>query len=87
MTKSEYTEIKVMFEGIRNKIDDMEAKLDRREHIDQIVLQNQEFINGNGKPGFKSIRDKVLGWEARFNTLIILFVGDVLLQLWRAFAK
>lgn len=81
MTKSEYTEILAILGGITEQVNELKEKLDKREHIDSIVLSNQEAINGNGKPGLKAIRDKVIAWEGRLNTLSILVIGNIIMQV------
>lgn len=87
MTKSEYTEIIAAIGEIGEKVDNLKAKIDKREYLDGVVLDTQDLMNGNGKPGFKAIRDKVMSWESKFNTLSLLVAGDIIMQIYRAFSK
>ena len=61
-------------------------KIKQGEH-DEIIKEHAELMNGNGKPGFKSIRDKVLSWENKINAVTLLIVGDVALRLYQLAAK
>lgn len=41
-------------DALLEKVTGIEATLLKREHIDKLVIEHDEFINGNGKPGAKA---------------------------------
>lgn len=52
-----------------------------RQHFDDKVAAHEDLMNGNGKPGFKQIRDKVLGWETKVNAIVLLIFGDIVIRI------
>lgn len=40
-----------------------------------------EGFTGNGKPGFFSIRDKVLAWEAKVNMISVAVIIDIIIRV------
>lgn len=76
------------YDGLIQRLDDLskgqsEIKLDlaSRKHIDETVQKDHDLLQGNGKPGFVAIRDKVLGWETKINAIALLVLGDVVIRL------
>jgi len=74
-------EIKATQKTMETKLDDLESTLDKREHIDKIVMEHRLLLMGNGKPGYASIRDKVTSWEGKFTALSLLVVGSIITQI------
>lgn len=74
ITTSQYDEIKESLHRIENT-------LSERKHIDDKVKIHEELLEGNGKPGFKQVRDKVQAWESKINAIILLVLGDVVLRV------
>lgn len=60
---------------------DIRLEFTARKHIDDTVEKDHALLEGNGKPGFVAIRDKVLSWDLKINTVTLLFVGQVVVQL------
>ena len=61
--------------------------LAERKHYDETVETLKEKVDGNGKPGFVAIRDKVLAWENKINAGIMLVVGDILVRIIQYFLE
>jgi len=57
-----------------------EIKEAQREHYFTDIDKLKETINGNGKPGFNAIRDKVLSWDTKLTGLSMLVLGDIVLR-------
>ena len=55
--------------------------LAERRHYDQAVEKHTELLDGNGRPGFKVIRDKVMQWDNKINAVILVIIGDVAVRL------
>ena len=55
----------------------IQITLAERSYLDEHV----KTIVGNGKPGFVSIRDKVMAWETKGNAITLLIVGDILMRI------
>lgn len=74
------------YENIKNELAEIKNMLAKRQHIDEeFHTLKQDYnaqMNGNGKPGLKSIRDKVLSWEGKINAIILLVLGDVVMRVW-----
>lgn len=52
----------------------------KREHFFADLEKLKEVIEGNGKPGFVAIRDKVIAWDARLTSLSVLVLGDIVFR-------
>jgi hypothetical protein len=63
------------------KLIEIQQELAERRHIDDLVAEHQRLLAGNGKPGFASIRDKVLSWDGKLTALSIVVVGDLITRL------
>jgi len=58
-----------------------EIKDAQHEHYFTDIDKLKETINGNGKPGFNAIRDRVLSWDAKLNSLFLLVMGDIVFRV------
>lgn len=76
-----YSEILKRLEDLSERVEAMQTELAARKHLDEMVLKDHEQIVGNGKPGFYQIRDKVLSWDNKINTIGLLVVGNILWQI------
>ena len=47
----------------------------------ETIQDIKDQLDGNGKPGFKAIRDKVLSWEAKLNALGIAVIIDIVIRV------
>lgn len=83
-TDSEHEEIKGMINEIRQM-------LIARQHLDNLVLDHgkklDELENGNGKIGFKSVRDKVMAWEKTGSAIVLLVAGDFIMRIIQLVSK
>jgi len=83
-TDSEHEEIKGMINEIRQM-------LIARQHLDNLVLDHgkklDELENGNGKIGFKSVRDKVMAWEKTGSAIALLVAGDIVMRVIQLVSK
>ena len=83
-TDSEHEEIKGMINEIRQM-------LIARQHLDNLVLDHgkklDELENGNGKIGFKSVRDKVMAWEKTGSAIGLLIAGDIIMRVVQLVSK
>jgi hypothetical protein len=59
----------------------IEIKDAQREHYFTDIDKIKETIDGNGKPGFNAIRDRVLSWDAKINSLSLLVLGDIVFRV------
>jgi hypothetical protein len=72
---------------IYEKLIEIEKQLALREHFDEMIQTDHDLIGGNGKSGFKTIRDKVEKWDITINALIVLIIGDVIVRAVGFFAN
>ncbi len=83
-TDSEHEEIKGM-------INEIKSMLIARQHLDVMVLEDNkrlnELENGNGKIGFKSVRDKVMAWEKTGSAIALLVAGDIVMRVIQLVSK
>ena len=63
----------------------IKVQLAERKYIDETVMKNAEFINGNGKPGAKAQLEIIRTSQQRItainSALIIALVVDIVLSL------
>ena len=59
----------------------LEIKDAQREHYFTDIDKIKEAIDGNGKPGFNAIRDKVLSWDSKLTGLSMLVMGDIVFRV------
>lgn len=52
-----------------------------RAHLDGDIVEVKKLIEGNGKPGFNAIRDRVLSWDAKLTSLSMLVLGDIVFRV------
>ena len=69
------------YEEIKRELADIKQMLAERRHLDDAVKDIKHELDGNGKPGWKTIRDKVLSWEVKVNALILAVAGDVIFRI------
>ena len=69
------------YEEIKKELADIKQMLAERRHLDVVVKDIKHELDGNGKPGWKTIRDKVLSWEVKVNALILAVAGDVIFRI------
>jgi len=76
------------FKKLNDKLDllierqkDNEIKAASRAHLDGDIIEVKKLIDGNGKPGFNAIRDRVLSWDAKLNSLFLLVMGDIVFRV------
>ena len=69
------------YEEIKKELADIKQMLAERRHLDDTVKDIKHELDGNGKPGWKTIRDKVLSWEVKVNALILAVAGDVIFRI------
>ena len=78
-------------EEIKKMINEIKAMLVARQYIDEIVINNNkkldELENGNGKIGFKSVRDKVMAWEKTGSAIALLVAGDIIMRVIQLVSK
>ena len=67
---------KVESEAILKKLGEIELLLAARSHIDEDFVELKKELEGNGKPGFRKVRDVVVEWEntRKFYTRAIVSV-------------
>ena len=72
-------------EEIKGMINELKSMLIARQHLDDKVMAHEkkldELENGNGKIGFKSVRDKVMAWEKTGSAIALLVVGDIIMRV------
>jgi len=64
-----------------DKLDIIIFKDAQREHYFTDIDKIKEAIDGNGKPGFNAIRDKVLSWDSKLTGLSMLVMGDIVFRV------
>jgi len=76
------------FQKLNEKLDllikrqnDNEINAAARAHLDEDIIKIKENIEGNGKPGFNAIRDRVLSWDTKLNSLFLLVMGDIVFRV------
>ena len=69
------------YEEIIKELSEIKKMLAERKHLDEDVVNIKHELDGNGKPGWKTIRDKVLSWEVKVNALILAVAGDVIFRI------
>ena len=69
------------YEEIKKELADIKQMLAERRHLDDVVKDIKHELDGNGKPGWKTIRDKVSSWELKVNALILAVAGDVIFRI------
>jgi len=69
------------YEEIKIELADIKQMLAERRHLDDVVKDIKHELDGNGKPGWKTIRDKVSSWELKVNALILAVAGDVIFRI------
>ena len=78
-------------EEIKKMINEIKAMLIARQHVDSLVLDHgkklDELENGNGKIGFKSVRDKVMAWEKTGSAIALLVAGDIIMRVIQLVSK
>jgi hypothetical protein len=78
-------------EEIKKMINEIKAMLIARQHLDSLVLDHgkklDELENGNGKIGFKSVRDKVMAWEKTGSAIALLVAGDIIMRVIQLVSK
>ena len=78
-------------EEIKKMINEIKGMLVARQYIDEIVINNNkkldELENGNGKIGFKSVRDKVMAWEKTGSAIALLVAGDIIMRVIQLVSK
>ena len=63
----------------RKLLADIDKKLS--DEFFENIQDIREMLEGNGKPGFKAIRDKVLSWENKFNALGLAVIIDIIVRV------
>ena len=78
-------------EEIKKMINEIKAMLIARQHLDSLVLDHgkklDELENGNGKIGFKSVRDIVMAWEKTGSAIALLVAGDIIMRVIQLVSK
>ncbi len=69
------------YDEIKQELADIKNMLAERKHLDSVVVDMKHELDGNGKPGWKTIRDKVSSWEVKVNALILAVAGDVVFRV------
>ena len=75
------TKQEVSYEEIKQELSAIKQMLAERKHLDTVVVDMKHELDGNGKPGWKAIRDKVLSWEVKVNAIMLAVVGDVVFRI------
>lgn len=60
---------------------EIKRMLSERKHLDEVILDIKHELEGNGKPGWKAIRDKVSSWEIKVNAIMLAVLGDVVFRI------
>ena len=66
---------------IIKELAEIKQMLAERKHLDDVILEMKHELEGNGKPGWKAIRDKVLSWEVKVNAIMLAVLGDVVFRI------
>lgn len=69
------------YEDIKLELAEIKQLLAERRHLDEDIKTIKHELDGNGKPGWKSIRDKVLSWEVKVNVIILAVLGDLVFRV------
>lgn len=69
------------YEEIKKELADIKQMLAERRHLDDVVKDIKHELDGNSKPGWKTIRDKVISWEVKVNALILAVAGDIVFRV------
>ena len=76
---------------IKKMINEIKEMLVARQYIDEIVINDNkkldELENGNGKIGFKAVRDKVVTWERTGGAIVLLIAGDIVMRVIQLVSK
>lgn len=75
------TKQELSLDEIKNELSAIKQMLAERKHLDEEVKTLKHELEGNGKPGWKSIRDKVLSWEVKVNAIILAVAGDLVFRI------
>ena len=75
------TKQEVSYDEIKLQLQEIKELLARREHLDVAIQEMKHEFEGNGKPGFRALRDKFMGWEGKINAIIMLVIGDIVVRL------
>jgi len=81
LSAEEYKELSDKLDIIILQQKNSEIKDAQHEHYFSDIDKLKETINGNGKPGFNAIRDRVLSWDAKLNSLFLLVMGDIVFRV------
>lgn len=81
LSADEYKELNDKLDIIILQQKNIEIKDAQREHYFTDIDKIKETIDGNGKPGFNAIRDRVLSWDAKINSLSLLVLGDIVFRV------
>ena len=55
----------------------MQSEMDKRHYIDEQFLVLAHELSGNGKPGFKAIRDRVMEWESTKRVVVGIALTNI----------
>ena len=69
------------YEEIIKELSEIKQMLAERKHLDEDVVNIKHELEGNGKPGWKTIRDKVSSWEVKVNALLLAVAGDIIFRV------
>lgn len=75
------TKQEVSNDEIIKDLAEIKKMLSERKHLDEVILDIKHELEGNGKPGWKAIRDKVLSWEIKVNAIMLAVLGDVVFRI------
>lgn len=81
MATTRKTKEQLNYEEIKQQLDEIKQLLARREHLDTDIQSIKHEFDGNGKPGFRTLRDKIINWEGKINAIIMLVIGDIVVRL------
>lgn len=71
----------ISYEEIKIQLQEIKELLARREHLDVAIQDMKHDFEGNGKPGFRAMRDKFMSWEGKINAIMMLVIGDIVVRL------
>ena len=75
------TKQEISYDEIKQELSSIKQMLAERKHLDEAVQEIKHDLEGNRKPGWKAIRDKVLSWEVKANAIILAIAGDVVFRI------
>jgi len=75
------TKQEVSYDEIKKELADIKQMLAERGYLDEELKTIKHDLEGNGKPGWKAIRDKVLSWEVKVNGIMLAVIGDVVFRV------